>query len=29
MASQPLPLPNDGSLFSQFRNLKLKFKPND
>ncbi|NOU26100.1 MAG: TonB C-terminal domain-containing protein [Methylotenera sp.] len=29
MASQPLPLPNDPSLFSQFRNLKLTFKPND
>ncbi|MDP3087827.1 MAG: energy transducer TonB [Methylotenera sp.] len=29
MASQPLPLPSDTSLFSQFRNLKLKFRPND
>ena len=29
MASEPLPLPTDASLFSQFRNLKLKFKPND
>jgi colicin import membrane protein len=29
MASQPLPLPNDTSLFSQFRSLKLTFKPND
>ncbi len=29
MASQPLPLPPDTSLFSQFRNLKLTFKPND
>lgn len=29
MASQPLPLPSDASLFSQFRNLKLKFRPND
>lgn len=28
MASQPLPLPSDASLFSQFRNLKLTFKPN-
>ncbi len=29
MASDPLPLPADSSLFSQFRNLKLKFRPND
>jgi colicin import membrane protein len=29
MASQPLPLPSDTSLFSQFRNLKLKFRPNE
>lgn len=29
MASEPLPLPNDSSLFSQFRNLKLTFRPND
>lgn len=29
MASEPLPLPNDASLFSQFRNLTLKFRPND
>ncbi|MDP1766351.1 MAG: cell envelope integrity protein TolA [Methylotenera sp.] len=29
IASQPLPLPSDPSLFSQFRNLKLKFRPND
>lgn len=29
MASEPLPLPNEGSLFSQFRNLKLTFRPND
>ncbi len=29
IASEPLPLPNDSSLFSQFRNLKLKFRPND
>ena len=29
MASQPLPLPSDASLFSQFRNLKLRFSPND
>jgi colicin import membrane protein len=29
IASEPLPLPSDPSLISQFRNLKLKFKPND
>ncbi len=29
MASQPLPLPTDGSVFAQFRNLKLTFRPND
>lgn len=29
MASEPLPLPTDNSLFSQFRSLKLKFRPND
>jgi len=29
MVSEPLPLPSDKSLFSQFRNLKLKFRPND
>ena len=29
MASDPLPLPADSSLFAQFRNLKLKFRPND
>jgi colicin import membrane protein len=28
LASEPLPLPNDTSLFSQFRNLKLTFRPN-
>lgn len=28
-ASEPLPLPADASLFSQFRNLNLKFRPND
>lgn len=27
--SEPLPLPQDASLFSQFRNLKLTFKPNE
>ncbi|HEY9209888.1 MAG TPA: TonB C-terminal domain-containing protein [Methylotenera sp.] len=27
--SEPLPLPQDASLFSQFRNLKLTFRPND
>ncbi len=26
--SEPLPLPADSSLFVQFRNLKLKFRPN-
>lgn len=29
MASEPLPLPKDTSLFSQFRNLKLTFHPNE
>ena len=29
MASQPLPVPSDGVAFSQFRNLKLTFRPND
>jgi colicin import membrane protein len=29
IASEPLPLPSDASLFSQFRNLKLKFSPKD
>ncbi|MFA7350949.1 MAG: TonB C-terminal domain-containing protein [Methylotenera sp.] len=29
MASEPLPVPTDTSLFSQFRNLKLTFRPND
>ncbi len=29
MASEPLPLPKDSSLFSQFRDLKLIFRPND
>ena len=28
-ASEPLPLPSDASLFSQFRNLKLTFRPNE
>lgn len=27
--SEPLPLPPDSALFSQFRNLKLTFRPND
>jgi len=29
IASAPLPLPADTALFSQFRNLKLTFKPNE
>ncbi len=29
IASEPLPLPDDPSLKAQFRNLKLKFRPND
>lgn len=29
MASEPLPVPPDASLFTQFRNLKLTFKPNE
>ena len=29
IASEPLPLPEDASLKSQFKNLKLKFKPNE
>ena len=29
MASQPLPVPTEGFAFSQFRNLKLTFRPND
>jgi colicin import membrane protein len=28
-ASEPLPLPEDKTLFAQFRTLKLTFKPND
>ena len=28
-ASQPLPLPSEPGLFSNFRNLNLKFKPNE
>ena len=29
IASEPLPLPPDPSLFSSFRSLNLKFRPND
>lgn len=29
LVSQPLPLPDKAELFSQFRDLKLKFRPND
>jgi len=29
MASEPLPLPPDATLFAQFRNLNLKFRPNE
>ena len=29
MASEPLPLPDEPDLKAQFRNLKLKFRPND
>ncbi len=29
LQSQPLPLPPDGKLFSKFRDLTLKFHPND
>ena len=28
-ASQPLPLPSDPSIYAKFRNLNLKFKPNE
>ena len=29
IASQPLPLPSDAAIYRQFRNLNLKFKPNE
>lgn len=29
IASEPLPLPEDASLKAEFKNLKLKFRPND
>lgn len=29
IASQPLPLPSEPALFTQFRNLKLTFRPNE
>ncbi|MES2501728.1 MAG: cell envelope integrity protein TolA, partial [Pseudomonadota bacterium] len=28
-ASQPLPLPSDPAIYAKFRNLNLKFKPNE
>lgn len=28
LQAQPLPIPSEPDLFSQFRNLKLKFRPN-
>ena len=29
LESQPLPVPTQADLFSQFRDLKLKFRPNE
>jgi colicin import membrane protein len=29
LESQPLPVPSQAEVFSQFRELKLKFRPNE